>query len=217
MKMMLHDFYRSSASFRVRIALNLKGVDYTSVVQDLDRGAHRAPAYLEINRQALLPALQTDEGVLTQSGAILEYLDARFPDPPLLPVAQRDRARVRALFQIVACDTHPLTAMRVARYLKQTVGCDDALVLEWKRHWMLESLGVLERELASDPATGSCCHGERPTLADVALVPQVVSARTAGVALDAFPTISRIYENCMRLTAFREAHPDACSSQPALN
>ncbi|WP_116137456.1 maleylacetoacetate isomerase [Trinickia diaoshuihuensis] len=207
----LHDFHRSSASFRIRIALKLKGIDYRAVVHDLDAGAHRSPQYLEINRQGLLPALEIGEQVLTQSAAILEHLDATYPDPPLLPNTTRGRARVRALFQMIASDTHPLTGMRVARYLKGSLGCDDATVGRWKRHWITETFTVLETMLAADPATGQFCHGDRPSLADIALVPQVVSARAAGVALEPFPSISRIFERCMHIEAFRSAHPDSCA------
>ncbi|KVM07568.1 maleylacetoacetate isomerase [Burkholderia ubonensis] len=211
----LHDFHRSSASFRVRIALNLKNVAYTSVVQDLDARAHRATAYLALNPQGLLPALQIGDHVLTQSSAIVEYLDDQYPEPPLLPAGALERARVRALFQTIASDTHPVTAMRVAQYLKQATGCADDLVLRWKQHWIVESLAALETMLAGSPGTGRFCHGDRPSLADIALVPQIVSARNVGVDITPYPTVSRIHDACMQLAAFRDAHPDTCSSNPA--
>ncbi|NTX26707.1 maleylacetoacetate isomerase [Burkholderia pyrrocinia] len=213
----LHDFHRSSASFRVRIALNLKGVAYTAVVQDLDARAHRADPYLSINPQGLLPALRIGDRVLTQSSAIIEYLDDEYPDPPLLPAGTQERARVRALFQTVAADTHPITAMRVAQYLKEATGCDDDVVLRWKQHWITTSLGALETMLAGSAETGRFCHGDRPSLADLALVPQIVSARNVNIDIAPYPTVSRIHDACMQLAAFRDAHPDTCSSHPAYN
>ncbi|WP_244133206.1 maleylacetoacetate isomerase [Burkholderia gladioli] len=217
MKMVtLHDFYRSSASFRIRIALNLKRIRYDQVVHDLDTGAHRASAYLALNPQGLLPALEAGRQVLTQSAAILEFLEAAYPDPPLLPATPVEQARVRALFQSIAADTHPLTTMRAGRYLKTVLGCDDAAVTHWKQHWMIDGLSTFETQLAGDPWTGRYCHGGRVSFADLALVPQAVSAQKLGIDLDAFPTIARIVEHCMQLQAFRDAHPDACSPQPTL-
>jgi maleylpyruvate isomerase len=213
----LHDFYRSSASFRVRIALNLKGLAYQSMVRDLDTGAQSSPGYRSINPQGLLPALEIDGHVLTQSAAILEFLDAKFPEPPLLPKTELERARVRALFQFVVSDTHPITTMRVGRYLKQSLDCEDAAIARWKQHWITECLSVLETALASDRATGRFSHGNQVSLADVALVPQVVSARGLGLSIERFPTVSRIYEACMQVTAFENAHPDKYPTTPTLN
>ncbi|MGH8782874.1 maleylacetoacetate isomerase [Paraburkholderia sp.] len=209
----LHHFYRSSASFRVRIALNLKKISYEQIVHDLDAGAQRSPAYLSVNPQGLLPALAVGRDVLTQSAAILEFLESTYPDPPLLPATPMEQARVRALFHIVAADTHPITTMRVARYLKTVLGCDEPTIQHWKQHWLIDGLTALEDVLASDPATGRFCHGDRVSLADVALVPQVVSALKLGVIVEAFPTVARIHEHCMQMDAFRDAHPDACQFQ----
>ncbi|MEW6345894.1 MAG: maleylacetoacetate isomerase [Pseudomonadota bacterium] len=212
----LHDFHRSSASFRVRIALNLKRLRYDQVVHDLDTGAHRASAYLAVNPQGLLPALVTGTQVLTQSLAILEFLETAYPDPPLLPATPLEQARVRALFQVVAADTHPLTTMRAGHYLKAMLGADDAAVKRWKQHWMIDGLAALETLLAADPATGRYCHGTHVSFADIALVPQVVSAQKLGIVIEEFPAIARIVEHCMQLQAFQDAHPDACSPQPTL-
>ncbi|WP_414449108.1 maleylacetoacetate isomerase [Burkholderia sp. 22PA0099] len=214
--MTLHDFHRSSASFRIRIALNLKGLACEQVEQDLDAGAHRGSAYLALNPQGLLPALVVERRVLTQSSAMLEYLEVVYPEPPLLPPSPIDQARVRALFQAIAADTHPLTTMRAGRYLSNVLGADDAAVKRWKQHWMIDGLNAVETMLAADPATGDYCHGGRVSFADIALVPQAVSAQKAGIAIDRFPTVERIVGRCMQLQAFRDAHPDACSPQPAL-
>ena len=212
----LHDFYRSSASFRVRIALNLKRLRYDQVVHDLDAGAHRAPAYLAVNPQGLLPALVAGRQVLTQTLAILEFLETVYPDPPLLPAAPAEQARVRALSQAVSADVHPLTTMRAGHYLKTVLGCDDAAVKHWKQHWMIDGLSAIETMLAADPATRWFCHGNRVSFADIALVPQIVSAQKLGIVIDEFPTVGLIVDHCMQLQPFRDAHPDACSPQPTL-
>jgi maleylacetoacetate isomerase len=182
------------------------------VVHDLDTGAHRASAYLAVNPQGLLPALVTGTQVLTQSLAILEFLETAYPDPPLLPATPLEQARVRALFQVVAADTHPLTTMRAGHYLKAMLGADDAAV----KRWMIDGLAALETLLAADPATGRYCHGTHVSFADIALVPQVVSAQKLGIVIEEFPAIARIVEHCMQLQAFQDAHPDACSPQPTL-
>lgn len=203
----LHGFYRSSASFRVRIALNLKGVAYEHVARDLDRGEHREPAYLARNPQGLVPALEVDGVMLTQSLAIIEYLEERYPQPPLLPTPAMARARVRALFQMVAADTHPVTSMRVGAYLKEQ-GFQDAELRAWQHHWLSSSFDALEALLSTDPGTGRFSHGDQPTLADLALVPQVYFARRVGLAMDAWPTIMRISDTCLAEPAFARAHPD---------
>ncbi|WP_337995272.1 maleylacetoacetate isomerase [Burkholderia sp. FERM BP-3421] len=203
----LHGFYRSSATFRVRIALNLKGVAYESVARDLERGAQREPAYLALNPQGLVPALEVDGVVLNQSLAIIAYLDERHPLPPLLPASAAERARVRALFQIVAADTHPITSMRVSAYLKAH-GFQDAGVRAWQHHWLRRSFDALDALLSAERGTGRFSHGDQPTLADIALVPQVYFARRVGLELDAWPTIIRINEACLAEPAFAHAHPD---------
>jgi maleylpyruvate isomerase len=204
----LHGFYRSSASYRVRIALNLKRLPYQTLSHDLTQGAHRAPAYLAINPQGLLPALEDGDAVLTQSGAIIEYLEEQYPEPALLPADALGRARVRALFQLIAADTHHVTAMRVSAYLKTRLGHDDTQVREWQHHWLKQSFDALETLLANSPHTGRFSHGNQPTLADIALVPQLYSARRLGVAVDAWPLILRISDACNEESAFLQAHPD---------
>lgn len=211
-RMKLHGFDRSSASFRVRIALNLKGIAYDTVNHDLARGAQRHSGYLAINPQGLLPALEDRGVVLTQSSAIIEYLDEIMPAPPLLPARPIDRARVRALAQIVAADTHHVTTRRVGAYLSARLGHDGAAVEAWQRHWLAESIGAFERLLAQDARTGRYCHGDTPTLADIFLVPQIVSAQRLGFDAHACPTVSRIVEACLRDPAFAQAHPDNAST-----
>lgn len=206
--MILHGFHRSSASFRVRIALNLKEIAYQTVTHDLTQGAHRVASYLAVNPQGLLPALEDHGVTLTQSSPIIEYLDEHVPSPALLPAGAADRARVRALAQIIAADTHHVTTMRVSAYLKTRLGCDNAGVQAWQHHWLKESFGAVECALARDPRTGRYCHGDTPTIADIFLVPQAVSAQRLGFDVDAYPTIARIVAACLRVPAFAQAHPD---------
>lgn len=203
----LHGFYRSSASYRVRIALNLKGLAYENVSHDLDRGEHRESGYLAINPQGLLPTLEHDGVVLTQSLAILEYLDAVYPQSPLLPDDQLGRARVRALFQLIAADTHHVTSMRVSAYLKN-LGHSADEVRAWQHHWLTVSFDALEKLLTTNAATGRFSHGDKPTLADIALAPQVYSAQRLGLQFDTRPVITRIYDSCLADPAFSLAHPD---------
>lgn len=211
--MILHDYHRSSSAFRVRIGLNLKGLPYSIRVHSLDEQEHRSSAYLKINPHGLLPALEDGDQKIFQSGAILEYLDEKIVLPMLLPNDLPGKARVRGLFYHVACDIHPLTTRRVTGYLQQRIATPEE-PQAWKHAWMMEGLSSLEVALSSHPSTGVFCHGDNPSLADVALVPQVVSALTQGVMLDDLPTVLRIYERCMALPAFRDAHPDYCSSNP---
>ncbi|WP_430367318.1 maleylacetoacetate isomerase [Trinickia sp. NRRL B-1857] len=205
--MNLHGFYRSSASFRVRIALNLKGIAYEPIARDLDRGGHREPAYLARNPQGLVPALEVDGVMLTQTLPIIEYLDECYPQPPLLPDSAMARARVRALYQVVAADTHPITSMRVGAYLKEH-GFPDAELRAWQHHWLRRSFDALEAMLGGDPGTGRFSHGDEPTLADLALVPQVYFAHRVGLAMDTWPTVVRINDTCLAEPAFALAHPD---------
>jgi maleylpyruvate isomerase len=209
----LHGFYRSSASYRVRIALNLKHIPYETLTHDLTLGEHRAPGYLAINPQGLLPAIEDEGAVLTQSAAIIEYLEERYPEPALLPADPLGRARVRALFQLIAADTHHVTSMRVSAYLKTRLEHHDTQVREWQHHWLTESFGALEALLAKSPHTGRFSHGDQPTLADIALVPQVYSARRLGLAFDAWPLIQRISDACSEESAFLQAHPDRHEEQ----
>lgn len=213
--MKLYGYWRSTAAWRVRIALNLKGLAWQPVPVHLlrDGGEQRMPAYLEINPQGLVPALQVDGIVLTQSLAIIEYLEETHPAPPLLPPDPASRARVRSLAQLVASDIHPLNNLRVLQFLRDQCGLDDARRDEWYRHWVTVGLRALETRLAGDAGSGRFCHGDTPGLADCCLVPQLYNARRYDCELDAFPTALRIESACMELDAFRAAdaavQPDA--------
>jgi maleylpyruvate isomerase len=203
----LHGYFRSSAAFRVRIALNLKGVRYADVFHHLRRNEQRAPDYLQLNPQGLVPLLEIDGHLLTQSLSIIEYLEETIPTPPLLPRDAAERARVRALAQLVACDIHPIDNLRVLRHLRNRLGQGEAEVQDWYNHWIGEGFAALESMLAASPATGQYCHGDSPTLADICLVPQVVNSWTFALDLTPFPTIRRIAETAMRLPAFDRALP----------
>lgn len=205
----LYSYFRSSASYRVRTALNLKGLDYDTVPVHLVRGEQRAPDYTAINPAGLVPALDDDGTVLTQSLAIIEYLDERYPEPALLPGSAADRARIRAIALTVACEIHPLNNLAVLRYLKHTLGVAEEAKNAWYRHWVEQGLAAVERMLADDARTGAFCHGETPTLSDCCLVPQIYNAQRFDCRLDQVPTVMRIYEHCMTLEAFRHAAPGA--------
>jgi len=210
--MILYGHALSSASYRVRIALNLKGLRATPMLLDLRGGEQRLETFLQINSQGFVPALALDDGaVLTQSVAIIEYLDEMHPDPPLLPQAPLPRARVRALAQAITCDIHPLNNLRVLRYLEHDLQQDKTARDVWYRHWVQLGFDALERWLVRDAATGRFCHGDSPTLADVCLVPQVANARRYAVDLGPYPCIVRIDAACRELPEFRAAAPD----QPA--
>lgn len=206
--MKLYDYFRSSAAYRVRIALNLKGASPERVFVHLLKGKQREPDYLAVNPQGLVPALVTDDGVtLTQSLAIIEYLDETIPAPPLLPGSAAERARIRGIAQAIACDIHPVDNLRVLRYLVHTLGVEEAQKDAWYRYWIDVGLEALERSLARDPATGRCCHGDTPTLADVCLVPQLANARRVNMDLAPYPTLTRIDAHCRSLPAFAAAAP----------
>lgn len=207
----LYTFFRSSAAFRARIALNLKGLDYEPSFVHLRKGEQRAPAYLELNPEGLVPLLLIDGLALSQSLAMIEYLDETRPAPPLLPPTPAGRARVRALAELVACDIHPINNLRVLRYLMRPLGHDESEVAAWYNHWIGTGFEALERLLAGDPRTGRFCHGDRPGLADIALVPQVVNSERYRLDLAPYPTIRRIHAACMALAPFAAAHP---SKQP---
>ena len=210
--MKLFDYFRSSAAYRVRIALNLKGLAPERAFVHLRRGAQRDDAYLAVNPQGLVPALVTDGGaVLTQSLAIIEYLDETHPSPSLLPSGPEARARVRALALAVACDIHPIDNLRVLRYLLHTVGVSEEQKDAWYKYWIDVGLEALEINLARDPATGRFCHGDTPTLADICLVPQMANARRVKMDLVPYPTLTRIDAACQALPAFAAAEP---SRQP---
>jgi maleylacetoacetate isomerase len=207
--MKLYGYFRSSAAFRVRIALNLKKLNYESAFIHLRRGDQRQPRFLDINPQGLVPALEVDDTLLIQSLPIIEYLDETYPEPPLLPSDAKGRARVRALAAMVACDIHPINNLRVLRYLLRPLGQDEAAVETWYNHWIAEGFGALERLLAEGGRTGRFCHGDTPGLADIVLVPQVFNAnRYQSLDLTPYPTIVRIYQTCLGIDAFAAAHPD---------
>ncbi len=211
--MKLYTYFRSSAAYRVRIALNLKGLDYEAVPVHLLRegGQHLMDNYLTINPSALVPALQDDRMTLTQSMAIIEYLDELHPMVPLLPRDAVGRARVRELAQIIACDIHPVNNLRVLKYLVKQLGLSEEAKTDWYRHWVIEGLRSLEAHLARNLGTGRFCHGDTPTIADCFLVPQVFNAQRFDIDVDAYPTIARINALCVDLPAFKAAHP---SQQP---
>ena len=207
--MILYGYNLSSASYRVRIALNLKKLPYTSVLKNLRAGEHRLSDFLSINVQGFVPALGLNDGaVLTQSVAIIEYLDEIYPEPPLLPAEPLARARVRALTQAITSDLHPLNNLRVLRYLEDKLTLEKATRDAWYRHWVEVGFDALERWLVRDAATGLCCHGNSPTLADICLVPQVFNARRFEVDMNPYPRISGIDAVCRELPAFRSAAPE---------
>ena len=206
----LHGYYRSSAAFRVRIALALKRVEARPVYHHLRRGEQRAPDYLALNPQGLLPTLETDTGSFTQSLAIVEYLDETVPEPPLLPADAVGRARVRGLAQIVACDIHPIDNLRVLNYLRKELGQDEAGVARWFNHWIAAGFDAIEQRLA-EPQTGRFMHGNTPTLADICLIPQVTNAGNFKLDLAPYPRIRAIYDHAMTIPAFADALP---SRQP---
>jgi maleylpyruvate isomerase len=204
--MKLYTYFRSSAAYRLRIALNLKGVEHEASFVNLVNAEQRDSGYLAVNAQGLVPALEDGGTVFTQSLAIIEYLEERYPDPPLLPSDAAGRARVRALALAIACDIHPLNNLRVLQYLERTlnIGRDDRLA--WYRHWIAEGFSALERML-DHPETGTFCHGGNPTLADIALVPQVANAQRYGCDLAPYARIRALNEACLALPAFARAAP----------
>lgn len=202
----LYDYYRSSACYRVRIALALKGIDYQSVPISLIDGAQKADDYKARNPQGFVPMLEIDGQRITQSLAIIDYLDATRPDPRLVPEGAADRAHVMGLALIVACDVHPLNNLRVMHYLKGPLGQDEEARNAWTAHWISEGFAALEAMAA--PHAGRFLFGDRPGLADICLVPQMYNARRFGVALDAFPLLVRVDAAATALEAFAAAHPD---------
>lgn len=206
----LYSYWRSSAAYRVRIGLNLKGLAYQIAPVHLlrDGGEQHGAAFRAANPQGLVPVLQHGQRMLRQSVAILEYLDETWPDQPLLPAVARDRQRVRAIAQMVACDIHPLNNLRVLQYFDREWNVPQPERDEWVRHWIVEGFTAVETMLNDNPATGRFCEGDRPTLADCCLVPQVYNARRFGLDLGAFPTIARIDQACRELPAFDAARPE---------
>ncbi|THD64658.1 maleylacetoacetate isomerase [Phenylobacterium sp.] len=203
----LYGFWRSMATYRVRVALALKGLEAEEIALDLLAGDQFDPGFLALNPEGAVPALVVDgQPALTQSMAILEYLEERFREPPLLPADLRARARVRSLSALVVADTHPLIVPRVRAYLAKA-GLDAAAVNAWSAHWIGRGLTALETRLAADPATGAFCHGEMVTFADLCLASLAVPARTLGVELSPYPTVARITAACEDMDAFAKAHP----------
>ncbi len=209
--MKLHTYFRSSAAFRVRIALNLKNIPYEAAFVHLAKGEHRQPGFAAVNRQALLPVLEDGATILNQSLAIIEYLEEKHPQPPLLPKDAESRARVRALALLVACEIHPLNNLRTLTYLRKGLGQSEEQVASWYRHWIADGLAKLEAELTRGKATGAFCYGDAPTMADCCLVPQVFNAKRYDSDLAPYPTVMRVFDACMKLEAFDRAQP---SKQP---
>ena len=206
--MELYNYFRSSASYRVRIALALKGLDYTYRPVHLAKGEQFGEHYSAVSPSRLVPLLRDGGHSLTQSLAILEYLDETHPQPPLLPGAPAERARVRALALDIACEIHPLNNLRVLRYLVNDLKLSEDDKNRWYRHWVETGLEVVERQLAAAPAT--FCHGETPTLADCCLVPQIFNAQRFNCRLDHVPQVMRVFEACMALPAFEQTRPERC-------
>jgi len=202
----LYDYHRSSAAYRVRIALNLKGVEYDRRTIDLREGDQKSADYLALNPQGLIPMLEIDGKRLTQSLAILTYLDLKFPNQPLLPASADARAHVVTMCMIIAADIHPLNNLRVLKYLKGELGQPQESIDAWYRHWIDEGLPALEAVAA--PGAGSFLFGDAPTMADCCLVPQLYNARRYNVPLDDYPTLLRAEENANRLEAFAAAAPE---------
>jgi len=203
----LYTYFRSSAAFRVRIALNLKELSYEPVFVHLAKGEHRKPEYASVNPQALVPTLVLDDGTrLSQSLAIIEYLDEKYPQTPLLPADTLGKARVRSLSDLIACEIHPLNNLRVLQHLKRALGQSEDQVNAWYHHWIADGLAKFEAELASDKK-GKFCYGDSPTMADCCLVPQIFNAKRYSCELAPYPITMRVFEQCMQLAAFDRAQP----------
>jgi maleylacetoacetate isomerase len=208
--MELYNYFRSSASYRVRIALALKGIAYDYLPVHLVKNEQLKPPYADMAPSKLVPLLKDGDHLLSQSLAIIEYLDETHPEPPLLPGDALARARIRALSLDVACEIHPLNNLRVLRYLVHELKVSDDDKNRWYRHWVETGLEAVERQLAGHPATGRFCHGDTPTLADIVLVPQIFNAQRLDSRLDHVPTVMRIFGECMQLDAFSKTQPSAC-------
>jgi len=207
--MKLYNYFRSSASFRVRIALHLKGLSYDYLPVHLARGDHKLAAYAEVSADRLVPALEKDGHILSQSLAIMEYLDETHPEPPLLPADALGRARVRALAQSIACEIHPLNNLRVLKYLVRELKVEEEAKNTWYRHWVREGLEAFDCQLAQG-AVSTYCYGDTPTLADCCLVPQIFNGQRFKVNVDGLPRTMAAFDACMKLEAFQRAQPSAC-------
>lgn len=210
----LYTYWRSSACYRVRIALNLKGLDYESAPVHLAKDEQHLAEFREVNPQELIPVLRHGGRVLRQSLAIMEYLDETFPDRPLLPAIARDRQRTRAIAQMIACDIHPLGNLRVLQYLERELGASQEQREAWARHWIGKGFAAIEQVLGDSPSTGEFCEGDIPGMADCCLVPQVYNARRVGLDMGPFPNIERINRNCLALPAFEAARPENQADAP---
>lgn len=211
MKLTLHNFFRSSTSIRVRIALNLKGLDYDYVAYSLRAGDHRSEAYLALNPQGLVPALEAPLGVLSQSLAIIEWLDETHPAPALLPEEPWQRAQMRSLAHHIALDVHPINNLRVLFRLRDQFGASEADQRSWFTHWVEEAFAVIEKHLSQTLEDQPFCHGETPGLADICLAAQVINNERFGIPRSDHPNIERVFDACMALPAFANAHP-SCQS-----
>ncbi len=205
----LHSYFRSSASFRVRIALELKALSYDYIAVHIARGDHKKPPYVGLSADTLVPLLEIDGQHLSQSMAIIEYLDEKHPTPALLPAEALGRAKVRALAQSISCDIHPLNNLRVLKYLVKELKLEDDAKNTWYRHWCREGLVAFEKQLSRLPAS-VYCYGNTPTLADCCLVPQIFNARRFDTDLSGLPRAMAAFDACMALPAFQKAQPSAC-------
>jgi maleylacetoacetate isomerase/maleylpyruvate isomerase len=213
--MKLYNYFRSSASFRVRIALAIKGMAYEYLPVHIAKGEHRQAAFSDLSLEGLVPLLELDDGTrLTQSMAIIEYLEDMQPAPALLPADPLGRARVRALSQIVACEIHPINNLRVLKYLTRELKVEEEAKNTWYRHWVRDGLEAFERQLAAGPAS-LYCHGDTPTMADCCLVPQIFNAQRFKTPLDGLPKTMAVFDACMALPAFQAAQPSACPDAEA--
>ncbi len=208
--MQLYNYFRSSASYRVRIALALKGLAYDYMPVQLLTSEQLGESYGAVSASRLVPLLKDGDAVLTQSLAIIEYLDETYPAPPLLPGDALARARIRALALDIACEIHPLNNLRVLRYLVHDLKVSDDDKKRWYRHWVETGLETVERQLVSHSGTGRFCHGDAPTLADITLVPQIFNAQRMDCRLDHVPQVMRVFAECMKLDAFAKTQPSAC-------
>ena len=207
-RLTLYSYWRSSAAYRVRIALNLKQLDYELAAVDLPANAQHAEAFKAVNPQELIPVLRDGQRLVRQSMAIMEYLDETFPQRPLLPATSRDRARVRSIAQAIACDIHPLNNLRVQQYLERELGATEAQRNAWTKHWIALGFEAVEAMLADNPATGEFCEGDDPGFAECCLVPQLYNARRFKVDVSKYPNILRIDAACAALPAFEAARPE---------
>ena len=205
--MKLYTYFRSSAAFRVRIALNLKGLAYETAFVHLAKGEHRAPAYGAVNPQGLLPTLEDAGHLFTQSLAIIEYLDETRPAVPLLPKDPAGRARVRSLAMLIACEIHPVNNLRVLQHLKRALGQNEEQVNAWYRHWIADGLAKFEADLTRERSGGRFCHGDTPGMADCCLIPQIANGKRFDCNFDHVPTVMRIWDQCNKLDAFQKAAP----------